>query len=52
MTILESKVNRGDAFERQAEHWRREVERLREQEDRIRLGRLKGQDKPGTIRII
>ena len=46
MTILESKVNQGDAFERQAEHWRREVERLREQEDVIRLGGgLKAQDK-------
>jgi 3-methylcrotonyl-CoA carboxylase beta subunit len=46
VTILESKVNQGDAFERQAEHWRREVERLREQEDIIRLGGgLKAQDK-------
>jgi acetyl-CoA carboxylase carboxyltransferase component len=46
VSILESKVNRNEAFERQAEHWRREVERLREQEDRIRLGGgLKAQDK-------
>jgi 3-methylcrotonyl-CoA carboxylase beta subunit len=46
VTILESKVNRGEAFERQAEHWRRRVEEIREQEDRIRLGGgLKAQDK-------
>jgi 3-methylcrotonyl-CoA carboxylase beta subunit len=46
VAILESKVKKGDAFERQDEHWRREVERLREQEDRIRLGGgLKAQDK-------
>ena len=46
MTILESKVNRGEAFERQAEHWRRRIEEVREQEDRIRLGGgLKAQDK-------
>ncbi len=46
MAILESKVNRNDAFERQAEHWRRKVEEIREQEDRIRLGGgLKAQDK-------
>ena len=46
MAILESKVKRNEAFERRADHWRREVERLREQEDRIRLGGgLKAQDK-------
>lgn len=46
MAILESKVNRNEAFERQAEHWRSEVERLRSEEDRIRLGGgLKAQDK-------
>jgi acetyl-CoA carboxylase carboxyltransferase component len=46
VSILESKVNRNEAFERQAEHWRGEVERLRGEEDRIRLGGgLKGQDK-------
>jgi 3-methylcrotonyl-CoA carboxylase beta subunit len=50
VAILESKVNRNEArneaFERQAEHWRREVERLREEEDTIRLGGgLKAQDK-------
>lgn len=46
MAILESKVNRNEAFERQAEHWRRKVEEIREQEERIRLGGgLKAQDK-------
>jgi acetyl-CoA carboxylase carboxyltransferase component len=46
VAILESKVNRNEAFERQAEHWRGEVERLRGEEDRIRLGGgLKAQDK-------
>jgi acetyl-CoA carboxylase carboxyltransferase component len=46
VAILESKVNRGEAFERQAEHWRRRAEEIREQEDRIRLGGgLKAQDK-------
>jgi len=46
VSILESKINRNEAFERQGEHWRGEVERLREQEDRIRLGGgLKAQDK-------
>ena len=46
MAILESKVNRNEAFERYAEHWRGEIERLREEEDRIRQGGgLKAQDK-------
>jgi 3-methylcrotonyl-CoA carboxylase beta subunit len=46
LAILESKVNRNEAFERQVEHWRRKVEEIREQEDRIRLGGgLKAQDK-------
>lgn len=46
MAILESKVNRNEAFERQAEHWRREAERLREEEEIIRQGGgLKAQDK-------
>jgi 3-methylcrotonyl-CoA carboxylase beta subunit len=46
MAILESKVNRNEAFERQTEHWRRAVEEIREQEDRLRLGGgLKAQDK-------
>ena len=38
MAILESKVNRNEAFERRAEHWRRQVEEIRAQEERIRLG--------------
>ncbi|RPH54337.1 acyl-CoA carboxylase subunit beta [bacterium] len=38
MAILESKLNRNEAFERQAEHWRRQVEEIREQEERLRLG--------------
>jgi acetyl-CoA carboxylase carboxyltransferase component len=46
VSILESKINRNEAFERQSEHWRGEVERLREQEDKIRLGGgLKALDK-------
>ena len=46
MAILESKVSRGEAFERQSEHWRRKVEEIREQEHRIQLGGgLKAQDK-------
>jgi acetyl-CoA carboxylase carboxyltransferase component len=46
VAILESKVNRGEAFERQAEHWRRRAEEIRGEEDRIRLGGgLKAQDK-------
>jgi 3-methylcrotonyl-CoA carboxylase beta subunit len=46
VAILESKVNRNEAFERQAEHWRGEAERLREEEETIRLGGgLKAQDK-------
>jgi 3-methylcrotonyl-CoA carboxylase beta subunit len=38
LAILESKVNRNEAFERQAEHWRGAVARLRTEEERIRLG--------------
>jgi len=46
VAILESKVKRNEAFERRTDHWRREVERLREQEDLIRQGGgLKAQDK-------
>ena len=46
MAILESKVKRNEAFERQAEHWRREVERLREEEEVLKLGGgLKAQDR-------
>ncbi|MEA2560220.1 MAG: hypothetical protein QOH06_1724 [Acidobacteriota bacterium] len=46
MAILESKVKRSEAFERQAEHWRREVEKLRDEEEVLKLGGgLKAQDK-------
>ncbi len=46
MAILESKVTRSEAFERQSDHWRREVERIQEQEEKIRQGGgLKAQDK-------
>jgi 3-methylcrotonyl-CoA carboxylase beta subunit len=46
VAILESKVKRNEAFERQTEHWRREVERLREEEEVLKLGGgLKAQDK-------
>ena len=46
MAILESKIKRNEAFERQAEHWRREVERLREEEEVLKLGGgLKAQDR-------
>jgi 3-methylcrotonyl-CoA carboxylase beta subunit len=46
VAILETKLKRNEAFERQADHWRREVERLREQEGHIRLGGgPKAQDK-------
>jgi acetyl-CoA carboxylase carboxyltransferase component len=46
VAILESTVKRNEAFERQAEHWRREVERLRSEEEVLKLGGgLKAQDK-------
>lgn len=46
MATLESKIKRNEAFDRQSEHWRREVERLREEEEAIKLGGgLKAQDK-------
>ena len=46
MAILESKVKRNEAFERQAEHWRGEVARLGDEEATIRLGGgLKAQDR-------
>ncbi|HEV8581769.1 MAG TPA: carboxyl transferase domain-containing protein [Thermoanaerobaculia bacterium] len=46
MTILESKFNRNGAFERQDEHWRRQIAEIREQEERIRLGGgVKAQDR-------
>jgi len=38
VAILESKVNRNEVFERRADHWRRRMEEIRTQEDRIRLG--------------
>jgi 3-methylcrotonyl-CoA carboxylase beta subunit len=38
LAILESRVSRNEAFERQAEHWRGAVARLRAEEERIRLG--------------
>ncbi len=38
MTILESKVSRNEAFERRDRHWREAVERLRAEEERLRLG--------------
>jgi 3-methylcrotonyl-CoA carboxylase beta subunit len=38
VAILESKANRNDAFARRADHWRRQMEEIRAQEDRIRLG--------------
>jgi len=46
VAILESKVNRNEALERQAEHWRRQVAEIRVQEEHIRLGGgLKAQEK-------
>lgn len=46
MAILESKLKRNEAFERQSAHWKAEVEKLREEEAKIRLGGgLKAQDK-------
>lgn len=38
MGVLESRLSRGEAFARRAEHWRREVDRLRSEEDALRLG--------------
>ena len=38
MTILTSGLKRNEAFVRREAHWRREVERLREEEARLRLG--------------
>lgn len=46
MAILESKLNRNEAFDRQAEHWRGEIARLRGEEETIRLGGgVKAQEK-------
>jgi len=46
VTILESKVNQNEAFERRTRHWRQRVEELRAQEEGIRLGGgLKAQER-------
>lgn len=46
MAILESKLNRNEAFERQAEHWRGEIAKLRGEEETLRLGGgVKAQEK-------
>ncbi len=46
MAILESKLKKNEAYERRAAHWRGEVERLRSEEERLRLGGgAKAQDK-------
>jgi 3-methylcrotonyl-CoA carboxylase beta subunit len=46
VAILESKLNKNEAFERQAEHWRGEMARLRAEEEVLRLGGgAKAQDK-------
>jgi len=46
VAILETKVNRNEAFERRSEHWRRQVAEIRKQEDRIRQGGgLEAQDR-------
>jgi acetyl-CoA carboxylase carboxyltransferase component len=46
VAILESELKRNEAFERQAEHWRREVDRLRQEEEVLKLGGgLKAQEK-------
>ena len=38
MAILESKLTHDETFARQAEHWRSEMARLREEEARLRMG--------------
>ena len=38
MPRLESRISRNEAFERRSAHWRSEVARLREEEERLRLG--------------
>jgi acetyl-CoA carboxylase carboxyltransferase component len=46
VAVLETEVKRNEAFERRSEHWRRQMEAIREQEDRIRLGGgLKAQER-------
>jgi len=38
LAVIESKIEKDDIFARRDEHWRREVERMRAEEDQIRLG--------------
>lgn len=38
MAVIESQIEKDDIFARRDEHWRREVERMRAEEDQIRLG--------------
>lgn len=38
MAIIESKLTKNETFDKNAAHWRAEVERLREEERKIRLG--------------
>ncbi|MEE8525959.1 MAG: carboxyl transferase domain-containing protein [Thermoanaerobaculia bacterium] len=38
MTVLESRLNKNQSFERRDEHWRRELERLRAEEEEIEAG--------------
>jgi acetyl-CoA carboxylase carboxyltransferase component len=46
VAVLESTLKRDEAFERRAEHWQGELERLRQEEDELRLGGgLAAQDK-------
>jgi acetyl-CoA carboxylase carboxyltransferase component len=46
LATLESKLKKNEAYERRAAHWRGEVERLRSEEERLRLGGgAKAQDK-------
>jgi acetyl-CoA carboxylase carboxyltransferase component len=46
VAILESKLKKNEAYERRAAHWRGEVERLRSEEEGLRLGGgAKAQDK-------
>jgi len=38
LAVIESQIEKDDIFARRDEHWRREVERMRAEEDQIRLG--------------
>jgi len=38
LAVIESQIEKDDTFARRDEHWRREVERMRAEEDTIRLG--------------